>query len=1638
MPLQKSFSEQNGSSKTRHHWNKTRSHSAGSHSTPTRNEAAKPLQPISEATKTKLNAFKCTKQAEADSDETRSQVENEQNTKQDPGEQTPLPTSAKTTSTPVSRLSWQDLVGMSETKEEDEEETSPNEKIGWDTREDLRHGLKLSPVMPRKRGKKRARSSSPVSSPISNSKSHTPAINVERLSRALKSPHADPAVELWDRFSLSGSASATSLGATNPALAQIMVSSSPRPSRAVGDGGLRRAISCGDNWPKRRRVERIDVAKPIEATVEGGPSGHSKSSMVNALLQSVTGEINKSKAIQARQEALKSPSPKKKRQPAAPVSGSPSRRISPSKPALLPTDTGAPIMDRTGPETAVDISSDYGDDDFDDDILMKLDASIDHPRGECQKDSPLPPTDTGQSENLQRSNQEPESFDDEFADMDDDVFAAAEDLIARIDSNRPRPKNTHMLPQPAVAAQRGPTAMADDLAEDIYGDDFGGDFDFEAAEIAATQSVSSKQMGGPLPPPVNKPKTIQRYLVTNVLQSQYVDDCGRESIEKILLVQVDRSNAIKTIHLRGDWVDTPASPKSHVHVIGEFQSTGQCIIDNSQNILILHPDQLISATVVADSFTCMRRAVLQDRVKATSDKTPPLVYGTLLHEIFQEALMANKWSTEFLDGVIRRITEKHVEDLYTIKISTSGAREHLRSKMPELRGWAAAFVTAFPKPDAVVQGRNGDKANMCVTKLLDVEEHVWSPMYGLKGNIDATVQVTMKDGTQRRTLTVPFEVKTGSNATSNHQAQTSLYNLLLSDRYDVEIAYGILYYMETSQTIRIPTVRHELRHMVMQRNQLACYIRERSVKPPPMKRSTNTCGKCYAKASCFIYHKLADNGDSETSGMKNKFDEVVGHLTPAHQEFFLKWEDLLTKEEKESQKLRRELWTMVSTEREKAGRCFANVIIEEGSASEDTHNPRINRFRYTFIKENPAPGFSFLDSQLAVGEPIVVSDENGHFALALGFVTSVRKQKINVAVDRRLHNARIRRPGFDASNNQVFASIMEVAPEGATPEQSQGKIKEAPLKYRLDKDEFSNGMATVRNNLVQVMANDIFGSREIRRLVVDLAPPRFKTITTQYTVAGQASLNVDQRKAIEKVMSANDYALVLGMPGTGKTTTIAHIIRALVSQGKSVLLTSYTHSAVDNILLKLKDDQMPILRLGAPAKVHPEVRGFAVLAGQPMSSFEEIQGAWHGTPIVATTCLGINHPVFNERTFDYCIVDEASQITLPICLGPIRMARTFVLVGDHNQLPPLVQNEEARVGGLDISLFKLLSDTHPDSVVNLEHQYRMCEDVMMLSNTLIYNGRLKCGTEALRHRKLDIPHIENLRHRHYDANTIMRPATPRSFCTSWTNDHCWLRHLLDPEARVRFINTDSLPSAREEAKGNRIVNPTEAHIVVQLVDALLATGVPADEIGVMTHYRSQLSLLKHGLRAHGNSIELHTADRFQGRDKEVVVLSLVRSNEACSIGDLLKDWRRINVAFTRAKTKLLVVGSRDTLKGSGDEEMLSRFVRLMEERDWVYDLPPDALESHLSEDGAATQTTVMGGVSATQQGSPMKKEHGPKRIIGGAGGGGRPRKRVISEGKENELPLENGPKRGKITERALLRGNLITRDIFNEITDGRF
>ncbi|WEW61569.1 DNA replication endonuclease-helicase Dna2 [Emydomyces testavorans] len=1476
--------------------------------------------------------------------------------------------------TPAHRIPLADLISNTEDafNKAPGKVPTPDDHVYWDHRSSSSNNKPRSAI---RRGKKRARSSSPTSSPLNKDV----LVELQPVQPVMKTPQHDVAADLWNRYVGKNSGI---IGGDLPKFHISQLASSPQTPapqlRVSRDGsGLRRANSCNIDWPtstnKRRKLDsdqqrtnKIRDGFTRSRTSLLAPD-RPKSSRIGLLVEKIQETLLNCPRDDPNAPSSSSPLPDRSEIMESGLLASPPKQTIQNQPIDTPSKcapglrhNNQPVRDAMGADSQAKLevngtSSEFGDDDLDHDFLELAVGSpknlfspragspkLNEPARQIDKIPTLRPTDSEHYPFEEDKYHNSDEFNDVYDEFDDGL----EELMAQYDTKALSASQT-ISGEKTMQAPVQQKAMNDKIDRKV--------------EMKGEQSI-------------NKGAAVDL-----TFDDEFDDDIDLQAIEdamrkdtgittsstQVLRVQEERTKKNRAIALRESWFDTPCKKGFYIHLVGDFDAAGQCIVDDANNMIILHPDHLISATVVADSFSCQRRAVLQDRIKATSDASKPQVYGHILHEVFQEAMKANRWELDWLKSLIETTLPKYLEQLYQIHMEPSEAAEYLQTKMPALRAWAEVFIHNQPTPESTVEDRNGTKARLCINKLLEVEEHVWSPTYGLKGNVDATVQVVLQGKAELKTLTVPLELKTGRNSTNEtHRAQTALYSLLLSDRYDIDVTFGLLYYLEVSKTQRVRAIPAEIRQMIQQRNRLAGYVRER-LDLPPMLKNPRLCNQCYAKSSCFVYHKLMDEGDGESSGMGKNFTELVGHLMPSHQAFFKKWDLLLTQEEKEMMKFRRELWTMLSNEREAVGRCFSNVVIEPESGLEDSEGSKINRFRYTFVKHKASLGFSFADSQITVGEPIVVSDEKGHFALANGYVVQISSRRLTVAVDRRLHNARRKMAGFHPSRNQTFVGIMEVS-DGTSKASSKMAEEEEVAVYRIDKDEFSNGMATVRNNLVCMMDKTLFRSRPLRDLIIDGVPPSFKPSSSVPAIcaSAQSTLNVDQKQAIEKVMSANDYALVLGMPGTGKTTTIAQIIRALVSQGKSVLLASYTHTAVDNILLKIRNDKIKILRLGAPAKIHSEVQQFADLAGLPKDSIEELKDSYENSQVVATTCLGINHCIFNSRTFDYCIVDEASQITLPVCLGPIRMAKTFILVGDHYQLPPLVQSKDAQDGGLDVSLFKLLCDMHPGSVVNLEHQYRMCEEIMLLSNTLIYSGHLKCGTPAVASRSLKIPDMNGLKQHHINPLNMSSPQLP---CLGPSHGRCWLHDLLDPRAKARLVNTDLLnPEAVESAKGSRIVNPVEAVLCMQLVEALLSVGISAQDIGVVTLYRSQLALLKQHLRHRLPDLEMHTADRFQGRDKEVIIMSCVRSNAAHNVGDLLRDWRRVNVAFTRARTKLLIVGSKTTLREGN--ELLGRFVRLMDGKGWCYNLPPMAVAGHVFDEGQGfTQVSP-------KKKSPVKKK----------------------------------------------------------------
>lgn len=166
--------------------------------------------------------------------------------------------------------------------------------------------------------------------------------------------------------------------------------------------------------------------------------------------------------------------------------------------------------------------------------------------------------------------------------------------------------------------------------------------------------------------------------------------------EKVLAVEDERRRTRKVIILRESWADTPCSKDSFIHLVGDFDSSGLCIVDNANHMVILHPDHLISATVVSDSIDCQRRAVLQDRVKVIGELEKPQAFGVFFHEVFQEALKANRWDMESLRSLVENVLQRHIEELYAIKMSVPEAVEEVMGKIPTVQAWADIFLRRTP------------------------------------------------------------------------------------------------------------------------------------------------------------------------------------------------------------------------------------------------------------------------------------------------------------------------------------------------------------------------------------------------------------------------------------------------------------------------------------------------------------------------------------------------------------------------------------------------------------------------------------------------------------------------------------------------------------------------------------------------------------------------------------------------------------------------------------------------------------------------------------------------------------------------------------------------------------------------------
>ena len=447
---------------------------------------------------------------------------------------------------------------------------------------------------------------------------------------------------------------------------------------------------------------------------------------------------------------------------------------------------------------------------------------------------------------------------------------------------------------------------------------------------------------------------------------------------------------------------------------------------------------------------------------------------------------------------------------------------------------------------------------------------------------------------------------------------------------------------------------------------------------------------------------------------------------------------------------------------------------------------------------------------------------------------------------------------------------------------------------------------------------------ELRDLLLGTQKPGFRQL---YPVR-LPWLNPTQEAAVNRVLCARDVAIVHGPPGTGKTTTLVEAIYETLHREPQVLVCAQSNTAVDWISERLVDRGLSVLRIGNPTRVddkmlsftyerrfesHPaypelwairrELRALQGRARRPdyagrealrnrlsrlrdRATALEVQinaDLFDSAHVIASTLVGANHRLLHGRRFGTLFIDEAAQALEAACWIAIRRADRVVLAGDHQQLPPTIKCPEAARSGLERTLMQRLAQTKPEAVSLLRVQYRMNEAIMQFSSRRFYNGMLQADP-SVRHRGI-----------------------------------------LDLDTPIDWIDTTGL-DFKEQFVGDTFgrINRDEADLLIRHLEAYVArigTDRIRDEridFGIISPYRAQVQYLRGRIRQSAvlrpvrDLLAANTVDGFQGQERDVIFISLVRANDQGQIG-FLGDLRRMNVAITRARMKLVILGEAATL-----------------------------------------------------------------------------------------------------------------------------
>lgn len=933
-------------------------------------------------------------------------------------------------------------------------------------------------------------------------------------------------------------------------------------------------------------------------------------------------------------------------------------------------------------------------------------------------------------------------------------------------------------------------------------------------------------------------------------------------------------------------------------IVVEYKGrTRQRYQGNKYTLAVLEPDILLNITDLNQAAYCARQHLLQRLSPSTTSAAT--IRGNLIHHCFKELLKEHdrgKFATDTEQEMPLETLHHHLEealrihsiDMALANVKADTMRDEIAPHLASLAYWyETERATLWDMPTAYVDTSDGEG------NQVRAETFLLAPEIGLRGRLD----LFWRQAGRQRLLELKTGKADGDLPKTEHRWQVNGYQALLTVRRDARMkkALATLLYSGTpgkAQAIGIPFTIRELQRVNETRNIL---ILSRITGRPPTPPGPSRCTRCSLLATCQHVSSLlswqppepdlanatppANNSETTASTPRSRhaFD------TEEDRTLFADYYHQLQKEGKAGEVQQALLWQKSVAERIDAGTAIQGL--------EPLSPPTIEKDGWTQT-------FRCLNaSELREGDEILLSNGN------------------------------------PITGEVVTGTLLKVSSEAVTV-WTREKIAHPDLI-----DRYDNDLVHIRTqqNLLRWWLQ---AEPHLHDLVACKVRPRF----IEQRLPGRIDFNREQNLAVERAVQMQDYLLIHGPPGTGKTSVIAEIVKQLTAQGQRVLLAAFTNQAVDNMLKRLNREGFHhYVRLGHERSVEESIQPYLLkmLVGETPEP-EQVRELLRNSAVVASTTATWSSDKYTPPSsagndevmedtgllFDVAIIDEAGQLTVPAILGALRFVRRFILVGDEQQLPPLVlskttaqepseeqdaSTEEATKWKLSESLFSILKRYDEEYLQNhsmaisacvpLRTQYRMNQWISNFSSTVFYNRQL-VAHKSVAHRRL----------------AFSRSAQPVT-----QKDYMLLDKILDPTRPLVFVDVGAETQMAGDIEPK--TSNTEAGAVRAIVGELLERGIAEQDIGIIAPYRAQVANIRRYLLssapeegwrglASNSPLSVDTVDRFQGGERMVIIMSFATSKEPAAgpRRDFLINPNRLNVALTRAQRKLILVGNLSALK----------------------------------------------------------------------------------------------------------------------------